>query len=141
MALKNNYKIVTDPNILLSYLIGKKLKKLENLFIQDNIEFILSDNLIKELTTKITLPKFRKYFEVDKAMAFIVFLKARSLSISVHSEIKICRDPKDNYLLGLAKDGKADYLITGDNDLLALKEFEHTKIVTFSEFTGLQINK
>jgi len=34
----------------------------------------------------------------------------------------------------LAKDGDADYLITGDNDLLVLKEFGKTKIVTLREF-------
>jgi putative PIN family toxin of toxin-antitoxin system len=54
-----------------------------------------------------------------------------------HSVVDICRDPKDNFLLALAKDGNADYLITGDSDLLVLKEFERTKIVTLSEFESV----
>jgi len=45
-----------------------------------------------------------------------------------------CRDLKDNFLLSLAVDGKADYLLTGDNDLLALNPFKDTHIVTFSAF-------
>jgi len=45
-----------------------------------------------------------------------------------------CRDFKDNFLLSLAVDGKADYLLTGDNDLLALNPFKDTLIVTFSAF-------
>ena len=46
----------------------------------------------------------------------------------------VCRDPKDNFLLALAHDGKADYLLTGDNDLLVMKKFGRTKIVKISEF-------
>lgn len=41
---------------------------------------------------------------------------------------------KDNYLLGLCIDGKADYLITGDADLLVLKQIGETKILTLNEF-------
>jgi predicted nucleic acid-binding protein len=46
----------------------------------------------------------------------------------------VCRDPKDNFLLALAKDGLADYLITGDRDLLSVKKFGKTQIVTLNEF-------
>ena len=54
--------------------------------------------------------------------------------IEVESTVTICRDPKDNFLLELAKDGKADYLLTGDKDLLELKKFGKTKIQTISTF-------
>lgn len=54
--------------------------------------------------------------------------------VEVRSEVQICRDIKDNFLLALAKDGKADYLLTGDEDLLMLKQFEQTKILSYSEF-------
>lgn len=48
--------------------------------------------------------------------------------------IKVCRDPNDDFLLALAKDGKANYLLTGDKDLLEIKAFEKIKIVTLAEF-------
>jgi len=54
--------------------------------------------------------------------------------IEVESIVTICRDPKDNFLLALARDGKADYLLTGDNDLLDLKKFGKTKIITITNF-------
>ena len=50
------------------------------------------------------------------------------------SDIKICRDEKDNFLLSLAVDGNADFLITGDQDLLELKEIEKTQIVTLNQY-------
>ena len=62
--------------------------------------------------------------------------KLRSIAevVDVRSTVEICHDPKDNFFLALAKDGGTDYLITGDHDLLVLKEFEKTKIVELSEF-------
>jgi len=54
--------------------------------------------------------------------------------IEVEISVSICRDPKDNFLLALSKEGKADYLLTGDKDLLELKKFRKTKIVTITNF-------
>ena len=54
--------------------------------------------------------------------------------INVQSIVTICRDPKDNFLLALAKDSKADYLLTGDNDLLDIKKLDKTKTITINNF-------
>lgn len=54
--------------------------------------------------------------------------------VNVKSNVNLCRDPKDNFLLALAKDGKADYLLTGDNDLLVLEKMGKTNIIKVTEF-------
>jgi putative PIN family toxin of toxin-antitoxin system len=54
--------------------------------------------------------------------------------VSVTSKTEVCKDPKDNFLLSLSMDGNADILLTGDNDLLILKKFRKTKILTISDF-------
>jgi hypothetical protein len=54
--------------------------------------------------------------------------------ITVISKVDRCRDPKDNFLLALAQDGKATHLITGDQDLLILKKFGRTNILTMGEY-------
>lgn len=46
----------------------------------------------------------------------------------------MCRDEKDNFLLNLSIDSKADYLITGDKDLLVLEKIEWTEIMSFTDF-------
>lgn len=43
---------------------------------------------------------------------------------------------RDNYLLALAKDSQANFLITGDGDLLSLVNFEGTEILTYKDFLG-----
>ena len=50
------------------------------------------------------------------------------------SNVNLCRDQKDNFLLSLSKDSQANYLITGDKDLLDLKTLENTKIITMSDY-------
>ena len=54
--------------------------------------------------------------------------------IQVNSKVDVCRDPKDNFILALSKDSGADYLLTGDGDLLDLREFEGTKISKISDY-------
>jgi uncharacterized protein len=51
--------------------------------------------------------------------------------------VDVCRDSDDVHVLGLVTAGKADYLITGDDDLLTLKRFGHCRIVTPRQFWSL----
>ncbi len=90
--------------------------------------------MLLELTTKIKQAKFRKYFIEATGLEFVAALQERAFNIIVTTTVSVCRDAKDNYLLALARDAKADYLITGDDDLLILLQFESTKIVTLKQF-------
>jgi hypothetical protein len=54
--------------------------------------------------------------------------------IKVVSSVADCRDQKDNFLLNLAIDSYADYLVTGDSDLLTINHIKKTKIVTWNDF-------
>jgi putative PIN family toxin of toxin-antitoxin system len=74
---------------------------------------------------------FRQTEQID---IFVDLLERSSQIIEVDLKLKIARDPKDNMFLELAKAVSADYLISGDKDLLEIKEFENTKILRPSEF-------
>lgn len=63
-----------------------------------------------------------------------MLINERSVSIQQSLQVDICRDPKDNYLLALASTGRADLMITGDQDLLDIRKFGRTRIVTYKEF-------
>ncbi|HET8837508.1 MAG TPA: putative toxin-antitoxin system toxin component, PIN family [Flavobacteriaceae bacterium] len=52
----------------------------------------------------------------------------------VTSNLKLCRDGKDDFLLNLSLDGEVDYLVTGDKDLLVLEKIGKTEILTYREF-------
>lgn len=131
-------KVIIDTNLWISFLIGKRLERLRDLIVDSTIQPIFSKQSIDEIVLVTRRPKLQKYFSTQKVDELIVFLKNIGLFIDTQSVVTVCRDPKDNYLLALAKDAKADFLITGDQDLLVLKSFEGTEIITYRDFlTGL----
>lgn len=79
-------------------------------------------------------PKLKKYFSANAVEEMLLNIEAYIELIEVKSSVKVCRDVKDNFLLALAKDGKANYLLTGDKDLLDLSKYGKTKILTISKF-------
>ena len=129
-------KIIIDTNLWISFLIGKQLVGLKTLLIEKTITPIFSQQLLDEISLVTKKPKLQKYFPPQKVQELLEFLNIIVLCIEIKSEVNHCRDPKDNYLLALAKDSQADFLIRGDQDLLILEEFERTKIVTYQEFLG-----
>lgn len=50
------------------------------------------------------------------------------------TQVEICRDPDDNKFLGCARDSHALYIVSGDKDLLVIKEYENIQIVTAKNF-------
>ena len=127
-------KVVIDTNLWISFLISKKYDALDKLFALDYITLIFSEELLEEFVEVAKRPKFQKYFSNTDLIILLSQIYTKAEFIDVQSDVIICRDEKDNFLLSLAKDGKANYLVSGDKDLLEIQKFEKTKIVTISEF-------
>jgi putative PIN family toxin of toxin-antitoxin system len=68
-----------------------------------------------------------------------VLTRLRSLGeLVVPAEsVSVCRDPDDNRILEAAVAGRADYIVTGDADLLSMQSFQQIPIVTVSDFLEL----
>jgi putative PIN family toxin of toxin-antitoxin system len=98
------------------------------------IELVFCNELLAELVEVINRPKLRRFFTVEDWALIFEIIERYAIYIPVTSSTTLCRDPKDNFLLSLAKDSRANYLLTGDNDLLVLKIFETTQIVTIADF-------
>ena len=127
-------RVIIDTNLWISFLLSDKLLPLDKIISHHEIELIFSLELIDELVEVTQRPRFRKYFPIAYVQTLLEKLQARSTTIKVTSEIEICRDPEDNFLLALAKDSDAHFLLTGDNDLLVMGSFGNTKIITFIDF-------
>jgi putative PIN family toxin of toxin-antitoxin system len=127
-------KIIIDTNLWISFLIGKELKELKNLLIEETIQLVISEEIVEEIILVTQRPKLQKYFTPNKVDELVRFLRTIGLFVNITSEVLFCRDPKDNYLLALAKDSDANFLVTGDQDLLVIAKFGNTEIVTYQEF-------
>ena len=91
-----------------------------------------------ELEGVLLRPKFDRYASREKRVELLDLFPSVAEWIGVSSTVTECRDPDDNKFLELAMDGDADFLITGDQDLLMLAETAHLawrfRIVTPRKF-------
>jgi putative PIN family toxin of toxin-antitoxin system len=100
----------------------------------ERIQLIFCAELFAEIVEIANRPKLKKFLTEIELNIIFNFIGKYALYIPIISSVAVCRDAKDNFLLSLAKDSKADYLLTGDNDLLILKTFETTKIISIAEY-------
>ena len=127
-------RIIIDTNLWISFLIKKDFRQLDARIQKGNTKLIFSVDSMDEFLSVTDRPKFKKYFRKEDLEQLIEFFDVYGEIIAVRSTVYICRDPKDNFLLSLCKASKAKYLITGDSDLLVLKQFDETKILTMAQY-------
>ncbi len=129
-------KVIFDTNIWISFLIGKQLSQLSPLLSEGGITLVLSPTLLNEIKDVASRPHLKKYFKEDSVHALIEFMEIVG---EMHNPVpanKLCRDEKDNFLLDLIEVSVADFLVTGDKDLLEIRAFKSALIITPVEFTA-----
>ena len=134
MPKSNPIKLIVDTNLWISFIISNKLKRLDPILFSGKARLLISTELITEISSTITKPKLKKYFSSNALEEMLSKFDPFIDLIKVNSNVLVCRDSKDNFLLALSKDGKADYLLTSDKDLLHIKKFGKTNIITITKF-------
>jgi hypothetical protein len=134
MPKKAKARVIVDTNCWISFLIGHRLHRLVDLLSEETIQLIICDELLDEIRDVTSRPKFIKYFPTKEVNSLIEFLQLIGESIYPHQSVQLCRDESDNYLLALAIEANADYLVTGDLDLLVLDHVGDCKIVNVETF-------
>ncbi len=128
-------RVVNDTNVWLSalYFSGKPAK-IVNLIEDKKIISVSSDFILQEIKEKLVVD-----FEtpVYAANATIAYISSMSELVTLKGMNFGLRDPDDNQVLETAVEGKSDFLITGDKDLLILKIYHNIKIVTPDQFLRL----
>ena len=127
-------RVILDTNLWISFLINDSYKEIDHLIKNDQIKLIFSIELLDEFIEVVNRPKFNKYFKDYDIIQLLNMFDDFAILVDVHSNLDLCRDKKDNFLLNLAKDSKSDYLITGDQDLLILERIDNCKIIQYSNF-------
>ncbi len=130
-------KVILDTNLWVSFLITKNMYFLDEYITSGKFKLIFSKELIQEFITVSSRQKFARYFTDEDIENLLIVLNNYGTVINVTSNIKLCRDSKDDFLLNLAIDSKANYLVTGDKDLLEIGKIKRTKILTIKELQDL----
>jgi putative PIN family toxin of toxin-antitoxin system len=132
------FRVILDTNVILSHRLkstGTITEAVTFAFTQCTI--LSSQDTFDEL--RRTLHRFlsKDYITHDEmAKQLAAFIEA-SEWIPIITKVQQCRDAKDDKFLELAIDGQADYLVTGDRDLLVMAEYKSTRILAPRDFVRL----
>ncbi len=126
-------KLVLDTNTIVSAFFwegneAELFRKIE----QDKVRLYITSDILKEIEEVIKRPKFNEVMKKAGLTSDQIMQKIVSLShlvIAPKINVRVCRDEKDNKFLECAESAKADYIISGDKDLLTLKEYNGIPIV------------
>lgn len=130
-------KVVLDTNILISALGWKgKPNQVFDKAVKGEVELVISDKQFNELSKALNYPKFQ-FTEEQKDRLKSLILKIATFVKPLEKIDAIKNDPDDNIHLESAIAGNVKYIVTGDPDLLKLKEFRGIKIITAKEFLDL----
>jgi uncharacterized protein len=93
---------------------------------------------IKDVTSR---ERLKKYFPKESVLELFELLKTIAENVEIKPIHFINRDPKDNFLLDVIEFSKADYLVTGDKDLLVHNPFKSATILTPANFEKVLTSK
>ncbi len=125
--------IILDTNIFISAVLykGTPLKILQLCISEEKIEIAISPELLAELIAKL---KYKFGLKNQTLESLKNMLENSVSNFLPEYTTKICRDDSDNKIIDLAIYANAGFIITGDKDLLELKNYKGIKIITASEF-------
>ena len=95
---------------------------------------LFSQETFDELSTLLLRSKFDRYVSRESRTTYLYQIEAISEWVTIYGAILGCRDPDDDKLIETALNGEADYLITGDNDLLIMSPIDHCPILLPADF-------
>ncbi|HKY52881.1 MAG TPA: putative toxin-antitoxin system toxin component, PIN family [Anaerolineales bacterium] len=134
-------RVAVDMNVLISATIkpNSPLAQILVYIRNGKFEFLYFPEFLKEYAEVVSRPHLWEKYHLDKEeiAAVIQVMENRGVLVYVVTQVDICRDPDDNILLALALDGKADYIVSGDKDLLDLVSFREIPIIKPAEFLAM----
>lgn len=130
---ENLVRAVLDTNILISAIAyGGKPLQILSLVIENQILAVTSPILLAELR-EVLSKKFLTLSSVDTELT-LYQIGEKFITINPKTALNIVKDEDDNRVLEAAVEGKCNYIITGDKELLELGTFKEINIVTADQF-------
>jgi uncharacterized protein len=128
-------KVVFDTNIFISAFVipGSQGEKAVLRIIAGTDVLLLSKGILDELLTVLSTKFSRDKEEISRVA---VILSEMAEWVVPSEKIKVLNDDPDNRILECAVSGNADIIVTGDKELLRLRVYEKTKIITLKKYLG-----
>lgn len=127
-------RAVVDTNVLVSRFILPQSTSAEAIRrVELDARLLFSDATMNELAEVLSRPKFDHYVSRENRKQFVSELCSIVEFVPIIQLVRECRDPKDDKFLEVALNGRADLIITGDADLLAMHPWRGIAIVSPAE--------
>jgi len=131
-------RVVLDTNVVISATLikGGNEDRILRAWQRGELQLVLSPQILEEMGRVLFYERIRKFRWMDDAdlVALLQILAAESVLVPGRLKVKASRDPADDKFLAAAVEGKAEYVVTGDKDLLVLKAYRRVEIVTPGRF-------
>ena len=128
-------RCVVDTNVIVSasmILFSVPSQAVRKVLIEDALLF--SEGTLDELKDVLFRSKFDRYVSREERALFLAQLRAAAEFVSIIQLVRECRDPKDDKFLEVALNGRAEVILTGDIDLLAMNPWRGIRILSPSAF-------
>lgn len=133
--------VVIDSNVWVSaLLVPGNPRLLINRFENGSFTIIYPRGLIDELQAVLLKPRLATRIRSNDLENLLQLIEQSGFLIEPESIPSVSRDPKDDIFLACAVASHADFLVTGDKDLLCIGEYHGTRIVTPKEFLEILAN-
>jgi len=131
-------RAVFDSNILVSYLLTHRppiATLIDKHLGQGDFSLVTVPELLEELNRVLRYPKLQRYFSEEERKHFVALIMALSECVDLPDNIpSVCRDPDDDRMIACAVAGRADVIVSGDNDLLSLEKVGDVEILSPAQF-------
>ena len=132
------FRCVFDTNTVVSATLFRGSVPEQALFLALSINTVLmSQELADELNDVLSRARFDRYTNREDREEFLQDLVRQAESVEITEPVRACRDPNDDKILELAVNGRANYIVTGDDDLLVMNSFRGIEIVRPAEFLAI----
>ena len=124
-------RVVVDTNVSVSSLLrlssvpGRAASEA-----MDDAILLVSQATMSELADVLAQAKFDRYVSLEQRVQFISLVANKAEFVPIIRLVRECRDPKDDKFLEVALNGRADVIITGDADLLALHPWREIQVLS-----------
>jgi putative PIN family toxin of toxin-antitoxin system len=127
-------RVVVDTNIFISAALKDRSPPSDAVHLAAERDVLLkSSSTEQELFITLVRPRLAPLIP-ERFLAWLVDVLAAAELVPVTERVVICRDPKDDKFLELAVSGHADFIVSGDADLLVLSPFRGIPIITPAAF-------
>jgi uncharacterized protein len=131
-------RVVVDTNVLISAVLFRSSQPAIALrTVIQHETLLISQAIFEEWNEVLMRPKFDRYLAEALRIEFLETILDDTVWVEIQEPVVACRDPKDDKFLSLAVNGQADFIVTGDQDLLVLNPFRGVAILRPEEFLGI----